>query len=126
MPEIGAALKNGVLPHFTPREDIDVRQISFRDKAREKARQVRLQAPPPKNIKKEKALERQEAKEKKATARREAAIEKGRNPDKKRGKHARLLDEWDELAKEERLYKKFRTGKISKEEYDRLLLSSDA
>jgi ATP-dependent RNA helicase DDX55/SPB4 len=29
------------------------------------------------------------------------------------------VDEWDELAHEERMYKKFRRGKISKAEYER-------
>lgn len=118
MPEIGAALKNGVLPNFAPREDVNVSEIAFRDKVREKARQARLLLPPP-TSKKERAAEKKAAKEKKQSDRRQAAIQKGRNPDKKRGKHARMMDEWDELAKEERLYKKLRSGKISKEEYDR-------
>lgn len=119
MPEIGAALKNGVLPNFTPTENVDTAKIQFRDKIREKARQVRLMAPTPSNTKKDKTAERQAAKERKEAARRQAAKEKGRNPDKKRGKHAQMMDEWDELAKEERLHKKLRRGKISKEEYDR-------
>ena len=93
-------------------------EIAFRDKVREKARQARLLLPPP-TSKKERAAEKKAAKEKKQSDRRQAAIQKGRNPDKKRGKHARMMDEWDELAKEERLYKKLRSGKISKEEYDR-------
>jgi hypothetical protein len=54
---------------------------------------------------------------------REVAIEKGRNPDKKRGKHMQILDEWDDLAKEERLYKKMRRGKITKEEFNEQMSS---
>eukprot|EP00977_Amphora_coffeiformis_P017240 scaffold5532_cov180-Amphora_coffeaeformis.AAC.7 len=119
MPEIGAALKNGVLPNFTPSENVDTAKIKFRDKVREKARQVRLLAPAPSNNRKDKAAERQAAKERKEAARRQASKEKGRNPDKKRGKHAQMMDEWDELAKEERLHKKLRRGKISKEDFDR-------
>ena len=46
---------------------------------------------------------------------------KGRNVNKKRGKNAQIHDEWDELAKEERLHKKLRKGKITKEEYKRLM-----
>ena len=118
MPEIGAALKDGVLPNFTPTDDVDTAKIAFRDKVREKARQARLLAPAP-STKKDKAAERQASKERKEAARRQAAVEKGRNPDKKRGKHARMMDEWDELAKEERLHKKLRRGKITKEEFDR-------
>ena len=118
MPEIGAALKDGVLPNFTPSEDVDTKQIAFRDKVREKARQARLLAPPP-STKKDKAAERQATKERKQAARRQKAVEKGRNPDKKRGKHAQMMDEWDDLAKEERLHKKLRRGKITEEEFDR-------
>lgn len=118
MPEIGAALKDGVLPHFTPADGVDTGKIAFRDKVREKARQARLLAPfPP--TKKDKATEKKAAKERKQAAIRQSAVEKGRNPDKKRGKHAQMMDEWDELAKEERLHKKLRRGKISKEEFDR-------
>ena len=118
MPEIGAALKNGTLTHFTPSDDVDSSQIAFRDKVREKARQARLLTPLP-PTKREKAAEKKAAKEKKQAARRQAAIDKGRNPNKKRGKHEQIMDEWDDLAKEERLYKKLRSGKITKEEYDR-------
>lgn len=53
--------------------------------------------------------------------RREQAIDKGRNPDKKRGRHAQLVDEWDDLAKEERLYKKLRKKQITEEEYNDLM-----
>lgn len=118
MPEIGSALKDGVLPHFTPSDEVDTTKIAFRDKVREKARQARLLTPAP-PTRKEKAAERQAAKERKQAARRQAAMDKGRNPDKKRGKHAQLMDEWDELAKEERLHKKLRRRKITREEFDR-------
>ena len=40
-------------------------------------------------------------------------------------KQARIFDEWDELAKEERLYKKLRSKKITKEEYDKLMYGGD-
>jgi len=35
--------------------------------------------------------------------RRHGTIEKGRNPDKKGGRNAQIVDDWEELAKEERL-----------------------
>ena len=53
--------------------------------------------------------------------RRQIAIEKGRNPDKKRGRNAQIHDEWEDLAKEERLYKKFRRKKITKKQYEEQL-----
>ena len=39
-------------------------------------------------------------------------------PRKRKGKHEALMEEWDELAREERLYKKLRKGKISQKQYD--------
>ena len=50
---------------------------------------------------------------------------------KGRGRGSRLVpyhiifDEWDELAKEEKLYKKLRSKKITKEEYDKLIYGGD-
>ena len=32
-----------------------------------------------------------------------------------------MFDEWDELAKEERLHKKLKQGKITKEQYKKLM-----
>ena len=61
--------------------------------------------------------------ESRAAAKREQAKLKGRNPDKKRGKHAQIVDEWDDLAKEERLYKKYKKGKISKDEMEEQLFA---
>ena len=40
---------------------------------------------------------------------------------KRKGQHQRLMEEWESLAKEERLYKKLKRGKITKAEYDRLM-----
>jgi ATP-dependent RNA helicase DDX55/SPB4 len=45
--------------------------------------------------------------------------------EKKRSRHAKILEEWDDLAKEERLYKKFRKKKISQAQLDRELYSED-
>lgn len=121
MPELKDVLvKNkGRLPRFTPASsDVDIVAIPFLDKSREKARQKRLAEENGKSAKTVKAEQRKAEKERKKLEKRQAAIAKGRNPDKKRGKHSRIVDDWDELAKEERLFKKLRKGKISKEEYD--------
>jgi len=104
--------------------DIDIYAIKFKDKNREKARQRRLAselAAGGKNAKQIKAEQRLAAKLQRQKERREEAIQKGRNPNKKRGKQAQILDEWDELAKEERLHKKLKRGKITKEQYDILM-----
>ena len=46
-------------------------------------------------------------------------------PTRKKGKQARIFNEWDELAKEERLYKKLRSKKIKKEEYNKCMYGRD-
>jgi len=124
MPELRDALQenNGKLPHFTPASrDVDIVAIPYKDKAREKARQKRLEqevASGGKSAKLLKAEKRKAEKEHKAEKRRQVAIDKGRNPEKKRGRNAQIVDDWDDLAKEERLYKKLRRGKITQEEFD--------
>lgn len=104
--------------------EVDIHAIPYRDKVREKARQKRLAAELAaggKNAKQIKAEQRAAEKIRRQKERRQAELDKGRNPNKKRGRQARLFDEWDELAKEERLYKKLRTGKITKEKYKELM-----
>jgi ATP-dependent RNA helicase DDX55/SPB4 len=124
MPELSDVLKRhkGKLPRFTPAgRDVDIFAISFKDKVRELARQKRLQeelASGGKNAKQIKAEQKIAEKERREKERRLASVAKGRNPDKKRGKNAHMHDEWDELAKEERLYKKLRRNKITKEQFD--------
>jgi ATP-dependent RNA helicase DDX55/SPB4 len=44
---------------------------------------------------------------------------------KKQSKHQQIMDEWDELAVEETLFRKFKKGKLSKTEYDDLLTSDE-
>ena len=126
MPELRAC--QGKLKNFKPAgPEISIYAIPFLDKAREAARQTRLAAELAaggKNAKQIKAEQRKAEKLQKQQERRQAAIDKGRNPDKKRGRNARILDEWEDLAKEERLYKKLRRGKISKEKHDELLYGS--
>lgn len=124
MPELRDLLQKhkGKIPHFDPAgSDVDIFAIPFRDKVREKARQTRIQqeiATGGKNAKQLKAEQRKLEKLDKKEKIREYNKERGRNPEKKRGKNARIQDDWDELAKEERLFKKLRKGKISQEEYD--------
>ena len=41
---------------------------------------------------------------------------------KKEAKLKAMIDEWDDLADDDKLYKKFKKGKITKEEYEKALL----
>jgi ATP-dependent RNA helicase DDX55/SPB4 len=124
MPELRDVVQRhkGRLPHFTAAgPEVDIFAIPYKDKARETARQKRLQqelAAGGKNAKLIKAEQHKADIERKQKERRQTAIDKGRNPEKKRGRHAQIKDEWDDLAKEERLYKKLRSKKITKEQYE--------
>lgn len=124
MPELRDALQKykGRLPRFTPAgREVDIFAIPYLDKTREAARQKRLQQELEsggKNAKLIKAERRKADKERKQAERRQAAKDKGRNPDKKRGRQAQIVDEWEDLAKEERLHKKLKKKKISQEDYD--------
>jgi len=108
--------------------EVDIYAIKFKDKAREKARQKRLAAELAaggKNAKQIKAEQRAAERIRKQKERRAAEIAKGRNPNKKKGRQAQIFDEWDDLAKEERLYKKLRSKKITKEQYKVLMYGED-
>jgi len=95
--------------NFFPSYSIDIKAIAFQDKPREEARQKRLACvKPPKPIVKQPKNQ---------------PVQKKR---KKRGKQQQIFDEWDDLAKEERLYKKLRKKKITEAEYKRLLKDEDA
>ena len=43
--------------------------------------------------------------------------------EKKEVKIKNIIEQWDDLADDELLYKKYKKGKISKEEYEKKLLS---
>jgi ATP-dependent RNA helicase DDX55/SPB4 len=109
--------------------DVNIFAIPYLDKSRESARQRRLKeelATGGKNAKQIKAEQRKAEERRHEQERRQKAIEKGRNPDKKRGRHQQIVDEWDDLAKEERLYKKLRRGKINKDQYETLIRGGTA
>jgi ATP-dependent RNA helicase DDX55/SPB4 len=116
-------MKNkGKLPNFSNAgREVDIFAIPYTDKAREQARQKRLKeelAMGGKNVKCIEAERRKAERDQKTLERRQKALDKGRNPDKKRGRQAQLVDEWEDLAKEERLVKKLRRGKMTKEEFN--------
>lgn len=109
--------------NFTPAgPEADIYAIPYKDQVREKARQLRLAAEIEaggKNGKRIKAERR--AIERSRNAISGSKKENSANPSKKkkRGRQQQIFDEWDSLAKEERLHKKLRQGKITKEEYNR-------
>jgi ATP-dependent RNA helicase DDX55/SPB4 len=116
---------NGKLKNFAPAgPEVNIYAIPFLDKAREIGRQKRLAAELAaggKNAKQIKAEQKKAEQLERQKNKKQGEIAKGRNPAKKRGRHAQIVDEWEELAKEERLFKKLRRGKISKAQYEEQL-----
>lgn len=84
---------------------IDVNSIPYRDPVREKARQERLK----------KEVETKQAKQNSPKAgkpRRSEKRDNGEEEKKKKGKHERIMDEWEELQEEERLFKMMKKKQI--------------
>ncbi|RHY33364.1 hypothetical protein DYB32_001693 [Aphanomyces invadans] len=103
---------------FTP-SGVKVVDIPYKDKAREKQRQKKLL-----EIAAEHKAEKLDRFEKKQAdkKRKLAADEDGpRRREKKKGMHQQIVEEWEELEKEEHLFKKFKRGKLTKEEYEAAL-----
>ena len=116
MPELRDVLQKhkGRLPRFSSAgPEVDIFAIPYSDKTREQARQKRLKeelAGGGKNAKKIKAEIRKVEKEQKVKGKQQQ--------NKRRGRNAQIVEEWDDLAKEERLYKKLRRGKITQEQFN--------
>jgi ATP-dependent RNA helicase DDX55/SPB4 len=105
--------------NFTPEPDVVFYKIPYEDRVREKARQARIND----EERKEKITKRREEKKHKREdkkAKHEERLKQHINR-KRVGRHQQILEEWDDLAKEERLYKKLKRGKISQIEHDRLM-----
>lgn len=104
-------------------DEIDTSLIPYKQKAREVARQKRLQAQREENERKRQAEEDSNDRKRKQHEDRQKQQQQQQQQKKKpKGKHQHILAEWDELAREELLYKRFKKGKMSKAEYDRSLL----
>lgn len=125
MPELREALQKhkkngGGLPHFVSAgPEINIFAIPYLDKTREAARQKRLAQELAAGGKTAKHIQ---AEKKKADRDRKSKLQqKKRNS----SRSTHVAEEWDDLAKEERLFKKLRRGKITQKEYDRRLLDDD-
>eukprot|EP00520_Triparma_pacifica_P015176 CAMPEP_0118671998 /NCGR_PEP_ID=MMETSP0785-20121206/22303_1 /TAXON_ID=91992 /ORGANISM="Bolidomonas pacifica, Strain CCMP 1866" /LENGTH=660 /DNA_ID=CAMNT_0006566925 /DNA_START=125 /DNA_END=2105 /DNA_ORIENTATION=+ len=99
--------------------EVDIHKIKYKDKEREKQRQARLKKEAEegggKNAKQLKAEKKKADKEERKKKWEKKQKEMGRKTDvKKRGRNERIVDEWEELGEEERMYKRMRRGKISK------------
>lgn len=101
---------------FEPDKSIDVGAIKFKDKAREKQRVKKYQELLVEQAKKK---EQDYAKKLQKKEKAKKLVPKRR----KKSRHQEICDEWDDLASEERQFKKMKRGKISSKQYDESLLS---
>ncbi|KAF1318956.1 Dead/deah box RNA helicase, partial [Globisporangium splendens] len=112
-------------------EEIKTKDIKYKDKVREKERQKKLAEIEAEKEKQEKLDA--DAREKKRKRAEELNNDNDdlvggkekhgpRRREKKKGLHQQIVEEWDELAEEEKLYKKLKRGKITEEEYEKALL----
>jgi ATP-dependent RNA helicase DDX55/SPB4 len=125
---------------FEPMPNIVLSSVPYLQQEREEARQKRLEVLKRQKQEEERARLQQtstvtgvELKEGERTVKKRTALaatsadeDRGkRKRAKKIGQHQRIMDEWDELAAEEYLFKQFKKGKLNKSNYDNLLLSDD-
>lgn len=100
-------------------------EIKFKDKTREKERQkklVEIAKEKEQQEKKDADMRDKKRKRKLEDEELEGKAKQGpRRREKKKGLHQQIVEEWDELAEEEMLFKKMKKGKISKEEYEQAL-----
>lgn len=104
--------------------DTDTRGITYKDKKREAARQkkIKQQAMALEEEKKKRTKEWKEEEKGKIMMKKEKdGGEEKRQRKKRKGRHQQIVEEWEELGREERLYKRLRQHKITKEEYEREL-----
>lgn len=123
MPELKR--KDATVGFIAPKPSIDVDRVRYKNKTRERQRQERLKREKEERggkTKAEVAEERRRQRDERAreeARRQKREAENGKKKKRKRkGKNRRMLEEWDALAKEERLYKRLKKGKISQREYD--------
>jgi ATP-dependent RNA helicase DDX55/SPB4 len=98
--------------------DVDPLTVPFQNKKREKQRKTQLQEEFARR--EERWAERQKLQEKPV-----AAPKQRSRTEKRQVKRTEAKDDWEDLAKEERLAKKLRKQKISAAEYKRLLKGGD-
>jgi ATP-dependent RNA helicase DDX55/SPB4 len=121
---------------FVPDFSVKTEDVPFLDKSRERARRKRLEVAKEASaaaakLEAEKAAEAAAGRggkqlsgaEKKRAKAMELALAANPHwnedgPRKRKGKHEQMVEEWDDLAKEERLFKKLRKGKITQKQYD--------
>ena len=119
---------------FTSTE-IDTSTIPYRHKEREHARLMKLEQLKEEKLKEQEQEEStttkfksEENKKKKKEWEEDFELKSDpkRKRKKKQSRHQQIMEEWDELAAEETLFRKFKKGKLSREDYEEQLMSEEA
>ncbi|KAK6926854.1 protein of unknown function DUF4217 [Dillenia turbinata] len=105
---------------FTPAEDINLEEIKYKDKSREKQRKKNLQAK-----KNKEAAEKQKTKHPKPNSTSNAANTVTRKKTAKQRRATQTVHDDDEMAREYRLLKKLKKGIINENEFDELTGTED-
>lgn len=102
---------------FTPVEDINLEEIKYKDKSREKQRQ--------KNLRAKKEAPQKDPKSHKPNKNANAASSVMRKKTAKQRRAAQTIEDEDEMAQEYRLLKKLKKGTIDEDEYAKLTGTED-
>ncbi|CAK7325924.1 unnamed protein product [Dovyalis caffra] len=97
---------------FTPVDDVNLEEIKYKDKSREKQRR--------KNVQAKKEAQNQEPKPQKPRKTPNAAPSAMRKKTAKQRRAAQTIEDEEELAQEYRLLKKLKKGKIDESEFEKL------
>lgn len=107
-----------------------VKNIKFKEKRREKQRSEKYERHKESSTSGQlagKGKEKQQPKKAATSSRKgkksKAESSQAKKKPKRKGRNKQILEEWNDLAKEERLYKRLKRNKISKAEYDELIAS---
>eukprot|EP00924_Labyrinthula_sp_SR-Ha-C_P012558 snap_masked-scaffold_10-processed-gene-10.23-mRNA-1 protein AED:0.01 eAED:0.01 QI:0/-1/0/1/-1/1/1/0/585 len=106
IPKLSELRVSGGIPGYAELSIEEVRRIPFKNREKERKRQETLALVKEKKLPSK--IKKKEAPQTKKT--------------KRKGKHAKIMADWEEFAEEERLYKRMKKGKISVEEYDALFM----
>ena len=126
LPKMPELKDSDTLIGYTEMKDVDIDSIPYKNKHREKQRQKQLK------IRKEQEKKRasstsssRNTKKQQKKSQDSSSKDNKKKKRKRKGKNKRMIEEWNALQKEERLYKRLKKGKITKDEYERLIRGLD-
>ena len=127
LPKMPELKDSDALIGYTEMKDVDIDSIPYKNKHREKQRQKQLKIRKEQEKKKASSTSSsgRNAKKRQHQSQDSSSKDKKKKKRKRKGKNKRMVEEWNALQKEERLYKRLKKGKITKDEYERLIRGLD-